>query len=90
MCPQNLTNETRLLQILTAFSRFHKVHVLISKDFATYPKISPPATLLFASSIFLIINTSFDLSSLYISPFFCPVLYHKHIKNSRKQKRIIE
>jgi hypothetical protein len=70
MCPQNLTNEMEPLQILTAFSRFLKVHALIPKDFATYPQISPLATLLFASSTFLIINTSFQ--SLF--PLYFPLL----------------
>lgn len=60
MCPQNLTNEMGLLHILMAFSHFLKVHTLIPKDFTAYPQISPLATLLFTSSIYLIINTSFQ------------------------------
>ena len=91
MCPQNLTNEMGLLQILTAFSRFLKVHALIPKDFATYLQISPLATLLFASSIFLIIILAFDPFSPYISPFFCCVTsqtYYK-FKKTEDNHRII-
>jgi len=74
-------------------SHFLRVHLLVSKYFATYCWILPLDSVLFAFSTFSSVSTSFCVVMFYIFPFPYPVLLHKHVvckENLTQQKRNVE